>query len=42
MKNCRESVRFEIAEYEVLPEMVKIVRKQVRLWQYLMYFVRLM
>ncbi|KAF3330585.1 TOM1-like protein 2-like protein [Carex littledalei] len=28
MKNCGESVRFEIAEYEVLQEMVKIVRKQ--------------
>lgn len=31
MKNCGESVRFEIAEYEILQEMVKIVRKQVRL-----------
>ncbi|KAJ3703154.1 hypothetical protein LUZ61_006859 [Rhynchospora tenuis] len=28
MKNCNESVRFEVAEHEVLPEMVKIVRKQ--------------
>ncbi|KAJ4819833.1 Target of Myb protein 1 [Rhynchospora pubera] len=28
MKNCGESVRFEVAQHEVLPEMVKIVRKQ--------------
>lgn len=29
MKNCGESVRFEVADHEVLQEMVKIVRKQV-------------